>query len=93
MQGSVVHPIVLEAALIWSLQGRIGNLALTLDIGGQNGQGGDAEGEEEEDEEVDEEEWPDEVVFELQEGLRQGVLEQVLKRNVTQACEFLICIV
>ena len=87
MQGGVVHPIVLEAALIWSLQGRIGgNLALTLDIGGQNGQGGDAEGEEEEDEQVDEEEWPDEVVFELQEGLRQGVLEQVLKRNVTQAC-------
>ena len=54
---------------------------MTLDVGGQYGQGGDVKGEEKEEEHIDEEEWPDEVVLELQERFRQGVLEQVLEIN------------
>ena len=53
--------------------------AVALDVGGQDGKGGDVEGEEEEEEQVGEEEGPDEAVLEVQKGLRQGVLEQVLE--------------
>ena len=64
MQGGVAHiTAATKAALAWKL-------AVTLDVGGDYGEGGDVEGEEKEEEHVDEEERPDEVVLELQERLR-----------------------
>ena len=57
----------------------VGVLAVALDVGGQDGEGGDVEGEGKEEEQVGEEEGPDEAVLEVQKGLRQGVLEQVLE--------------